>query len=417
MKIAIVGTGISGLTAASILNRRHDITVFEADNRLGGHSHTAQVNDQNRSFSIDTGFIVFNEHNYPNLCRLFDAIDVHSRESDMSFSVRCDKSGFEYNGSSVNTLISQRRNVVNPKLWSMLSDILRFHKDAPQDLTNGLDEFQTVAEYVKAKTYHKSFLNHYLMPLGASLWSCNAEQFREFPIRFVIEFLHNHNMLQVNDRPLWRTVDGGSKVYVDRLTDDFRDRIHLNTEVERIRRVAGRIELLTKTGDRSIFDEVVLASHADQSLKLISNAEEEERELLSCFPYQLNDVTLHTDTSIMPRQRRTWASWNYRVPEKEKTNVTVTYNMNYLQAFESEKTFCVSLNQNGDIDPTRILKRMQYYHPVFTAGRSAAQAHHTDMIRRRGISYCGAYWGYGFHEDGVVSALRVCDAFDMGFDS
>ena len=417
MKIAVVGAGISGLTAACVLSRRHDVTVFEAADRIGGHTHTVTVRENGQSLAIDTGFIVFNEQNYPNLCRLFDQFDVGSRESNMSFSVHREDSALEYNGSSVNTLLSQRRNAVSPRFWSMLADILRFHRVAQKAIDDGLDDYTTVETFARATKFGDAFVENYLLPLGASLWSCNAKRFRQFPMRFVIEFLQNHKMLQVNGRPQWKTVVGGSEKYLKRITQEFRDRIQLNSVVQSVIRSGVRVDITTRKGDTHTFDEVILATHADQSLTVMNEKDEQETAILTHFPYQPNDVVLHTDTNLMPQNRRAWAGWNYRIPAVTTNAVTVTYNMNILQGLDSERTYCVSLNQSNRVQSHKILKRIRYSHPLFIPGRSEAQALHSEMIRRRGVSYCGAYWGYGFHEDGVVSALRVCESFGMGLDS
>lgn len=413
MNIAIIGSGIAGMTAARMLSRRNHVTVFESAGYVGGHTNTIQVEEGGRTVPVDTGFIVFNELNYPNLCRLFGELGVESRDSDMSFSVHCEKSGLEYNGTSLDQLFAQRRNLLRPKFWGMLAEILRFNREAPANLADGLDDTVSVEAYVERYGYGSTFVEHYLAPLGASLWSCDARRFRRFPMRFVIEFLHNHGMLQVNDRPVWKTVVGGSHRYVDPLISPFRDRIRLNTPVTAVRRCPAGVEVVIEGGRHERFDEVVLACHADQSLRLVTDMDREEQELLGHFPYQVNEAVLHTDTALLPDRRRAWASWNYRIPEHASDGVTVTYNMNMLQGLDSRKIYCVSLNQAGSVDPSTIIRRIRYEHPLFTPGRDEAQANHGALIRRRGISYCGAYWGFGFHEDGVRSALAVCEAFDV----
>ena len=417
MRIAIVGAGISGLTAAHVLSRRHDITVFEASDYAGGHTNTIEVSEGSRTLAIDTGFIVFNRFNYPNLCRLFEQLGVDSRDSEMSFSVHCERSRLEYNGTNLDKLFANRINVVRPQHWGMLADILRFNREAPRGLTNGLDDSVSVEAYVARKGYGRAFVEQYLVPLGASLWSCDARKFKHFPIRFVIEFLNNHGMLQVNGRPIWKTVSGGSYRYVSLLIHRFRDRIRLNSPVFGVQRGSSGVRIVLQDGRSESFDEVILATHADQSLRLLNDADAEEQELLRCFPYQENEAVLHTDETLLPDRRKVWASWNYRIPASEQDHISVTYNMNMLQGLESDKTYCVSLNQAGGIEPQRIIRRIRYQHPLFTRGRSGAQACHAALIRRRRISYCGAYWGYGFHEDGVRSAKSVCEAFDMGLDA
>ncbi|MGB1799478.1 MAG: NAD(P)/FAD-dependent oxidoreductase [Gammaproteobacteria bacterium] len=412
MKIAIIGSGISGLTAAYQLHRQHDVHVFEANNYIGGHTNTILVNDNGKDIPVDTGFIVFNEHNYPNLCRLFESLGVASRDSDMSFSVCCEKTGLEYNGTDLNRVFSQRKNLFNPKFLIMLKDILRFHKHAPGVLHGGLDDITTVAEFARQNAYSESFVENYLVPLGASLWSCPADRFRQFPIRFVLEFLDNHCMLQVDNRPQWKTVVGGSYQYIEPLTNGFRDKIYLNKAVSAVTRNNGKVDVHFSDNNVETFDEIILATHANTSRRLVRNIQGDELAFLELFDYQANEAVLHTDTSILPTKQRTWASWNYRIPAEESQHASVTYNMNMLQGIESDKTYSVSLNQTRMIDPEKIIKRILYHHPVFKPGRNTAQSQHHLMIRKEGISYCGAYWGFGFHEDGVKSALSVCDAFN-----
>ena len=415
MNIAIVGSGISGLTAAYILQKQHRVTVFEANDYVGGHTNTIEVKEEEtqRSIPVDTGFIVFNHQNYPNLTNLFDQLGVVSRESDMSFSVRCERSNLEYNGGSLDKIFSQRKNLLNPRFWLMLKDILRFHKEAPDALANKLSDMITVEEFAARHSYSRQFIEHYLVPLGSSLWSCPAERFRKFPMLFVLDFLNNHCMLQVDDRPTWRTVVGGSNQYIEPLTRRFAENIFTSTAVTKVVRKGAGVSLYFANGDVKDFDEVIMATHADQSLRLVEDADETETAMLQLFPYQYNEAVLHTDTKLLPRNERAWASWNYRIPASQNSHAAVTYNMNMLQGIESSNTYCVSLNQTQDIDPNRIIRKIQYHHPVFCPGRDKAQDEHHLLIQRRGISYCGAYWGYGFHEDGVTSALAVCSAFEM----
>jgi uncharacterized protein len=411
MKIGIVGTGISGLSCAHLLQHDHDITLFESNNYAGGHTNTIQVNDNGKNINVDTGFIVYNNENYPNLCKLFDLLDVQGRNSDMSFSVVNEKTGLEYNGSGFNKLFCQRQNLLNPRFWKMLRDIFKFNDKAPGLLLNGLDDKMTVNDFVKKNAYSNQFINEYLIPLGASLWSAPAGEFLQYPIRFVIEFLNNHRMLQVANRPAWKTVKGGSNTYVKKILDSFHGQLRLNTPVKHVTRSKNKIDITLASGQSETFDEVILASHADQCLQMVQNPGGIERGLLGMFPYQYNEAILHYDTEILPSNNNAWASWNYRIPSQEADHVTVTYNMNMLQGLDASRTYCVSLNQSSGIANSKIIKRIQYYHPVFQPGRADAQASHHRLIRHKGISYCGAYWGYGFHEDGIKSALAVCSAY------
>ncbi len=414
MKIAIVGGGISGLVAAYLLSPDHEVTVFEANDYPGGHTHTVSVELDGERQAIDTGFIVFNESNYPNFARLLRRLDVSWQPTSMSFSVRSDRSGLEYNGTSLNGLFAQRRNLIRPGFYRMLRDILRFHREAPGLLAGG-DDAVTVAEYVEAHRYSMEFVEHYLVPLGSSLWSCPATKFREFPIEFVVEFLANHRMLQVDGRPAWQVIQGGSVRYVEKLTAGFRDGIRLSCPVRTVKRCHDHVMVCSGQGQAERFDHVILACHSDQALTLLADPSSEENEILGAFPYQRNEAVLHTDASVLPKQRRAWASWNYHLRRDDPGRVAVTYNMNMLQGLESKHVFCVTLNDDGRIAPEKVIRRIRYHHPVFTTRRTEAQRLHGKLIHNRRTSYCGAYWGYGFHEDGVNSALAVCRAFGKSF--
>ncbi|MDH3315285.1 MAG: FAD-dependent oxidoreductase [Gammaproteobacteria bacterium] len=416
MNIAIVGSGIAGITSAFVLAKKHRVTVFEANHYIGGHTNTIDVREGSRSIPVDTGFIVFNQPNYPNLCKLFQRLGVESRDSDMSFSVRCEKSAIEYNGSGIDALFAQRSNLFRPDHWRMITDILRFNREAPAQLREGLDDSVTVSGYLARHGFSDAFARRYLLPLGASLWSCSAAQFGNFPMRFVIEFLHNHRMLQVDGRPVWKTVRGGSREYVRRMVSELDAKIRLSTPVAGVRRERGGVAIRLESGDVEHFDEAIMACHADQSLRMVEDADGLEHDVLVRFPYQPNQVVLHTDTRVLPERKKAWASWNYRIPARTRSNVTVTYNLNMLQGIESERTYCVSLNLVSKIDASKVIRRISYDHPLFVPGRSAAQSYHGELIRRRGVSYCGAYWGYGFHEDGVRSALNVCSAFSQDLE-
>jgi len=427
MKIAIIGAGISGLTAAYRLQASHEITVFEAGAYAGGHAHTVDVEQQGKTYSVDTGFIVFNDWTYPNFIALLEELGVGSQATEMSFSVRDDISGLEYNGHSLNTLFAQRRNLLRPKFYRMLRDILRFNREAKNLVATvtewGPDsqEEMTVGEFLDRGRYSREFQRYYLLPMGAAIWSCPLGVFRNFPIRFIAEFYQNHGLLNVGNRPTWRVISGGSRTYVDAITASFRDRLRLSTPVTSLRRTETAVEV-NAAGHTETFDHVIFACHSDQALKLLGeDATPTETELLNQFPYSRNVAVLHTDESVLPRRRRAWASWNYRLradPKKRVSDetkdteapVSVTYNMSLLQRLPSPQPFCVTLNDESSIDPAKIHGRYIYHHPIFTARRTLAQSRHAELINTNRTSFCGAYWRNGFHEDGVVSALRVVHA-------
>ena len=408
-RIAIVGAGISGLVCAYLLSQRHDIVVYEAGDHIGGHTNTIDVETQHGVIPVDTGFIVYNESNYPLFTRLLDQLKVESQPSIMSFAVSCERSGLEYNGSSINQLFAKRSSILSLGHWKMIRDIARFNRDAERLQEEG--DAVTVAEYVRENNFSDSFLEHYLIPIGASIWSCPSGTFRGFPIRFVIDFLRNHGMLQINDRPEWRVIKGGSKQYIGPLTQPFRDYIQLNTPVSRVERDGDGVTVSLHSGAAERFDQVVLACHSDQALRLLAESSELERELLSAFPYQLNETVLHTDESLLPKRRRAWGSWNYRIRSDSSDAVAITYNMNMLQSITSRTQYCVTLNETERIDPSKVIRRFRYHHPIFTLERDAAQARHEELVGNNRTSFCGAYWGYGFHEDGVRSGVRVAEHF------
>lgn len=408
--IAIIGAGISGLAAAYWLHPEHRVTVFESGGYPGGHTNTVTVDVDGETQRIDTGFIVFNNRTYPHFSRLLDELRVAYRPTTMSFSIRDDRSGLEYNGHSVNSLFAQRRNLVRPSFYRMLFDIARFNRQASEcDGVGGQES--TVAEFLARHGYSRQFAEHYLLPMGAAIWSCPTAKFADFPIRFIAEFYKNHGLLQIRDRPIWQVIEGGSQTYVTRLIRGFEKQIRLNTPVDSVRRFEDRVEVLTAGGERLSFDRVIFACHSDQALRILGQgATAVERELLCEFPYERNVAILHTDESVLPRARRAWASWNYRVTDDAESPATVTYNMNLLQGLRSRHTFCVTLNDEGRIAPDRVLRRFIYHHPRFTTRRAAIQQRHPEVLTANRTSFCGAYWGNGFHEDGVNSALAVVNA-------
>jgi len=414
MKIAIVGTGIAGNVAARKLAKEHEITVFEADSRIGGHTNTVDVVAAGGRWAVDTGFIVFNDATYPNFIALLDELDVPSQTSDMSFSVRDERTGLEYNGASLNALFAQRKNLLRPAFYRMLLDILRFNREAPALLQQPENRI-TLGEYLDRHGYSAEFAEHYIVPMGAAIWSATPGGMREVPASFFIRFFQNHGLLSVNDRPVWRVIQDGSRTYVDRLVADHRDRIRLNTPVESIRRYRHGVEVKARGLPAQRFDQVFLACHSDQALRLLADPTPEEQAVLGAIRYQRNEAVLHTDNSLMPRRRLAWAAWNYHVPAgpaQADGRVRLTYNMNILQSLSAPVDFCVTLNHSDAIDERKIIQAIDYSHPIFTERAIAAQRRHREIDGVRRTYYCGAYWRYGFHEDGVVSALDALRHFE-----
>jgi predicted NAD/FAD-binding protein len=416
MRIAIVGSGISGLVAAYLLHEDHEITVFEANDYIGGHTHTVDVDWQGEQLVIDTGFIVCNDRTYPNFLKLLDHLGVARQKTAMSFSVRCDRTGLEYNGTSLNALFAQRRNLFRPSFYRMLRDITRFNRES-LELLDSADDAITVGEYLDRHRYSAEFVGQYLVPMGAAIWSCPPGTFRLFPMRFIVEFYHNHGLLSLRNRPQWYVIQGGSRCYVEMLTATFQDKIRLNCPVSAVTRYPDHVELTGEDGAPEVFDQVIFACHSDQALDILTDASRNERELLSEFPYQKNSAVLHTDPTVLPKSRKAWASWNYHLPKSETAAATVTYNMNLLQSLSSRHVYNVTLNETEAIDPKSIIQSMTYHHPIYTTKRATAQARHGELIQQNRTSFCGAYWGNGFHEDGVNSALAVCRSFGQTLDN
>jgi predicted NAD/FAD-binding protein len=409
VKIAIIGAGIAGNVAARELHRDHDVTVFEAGDHVGGHTHTHDVELHGRTWRIDTGFIVFNDRTYPNFVALLDELDVASQASSMSFSVRDEATGLEYNGTSLNTLFAQRRNLLRPSFLAMVRDILRFNREAPRLLDEPGGELP-LGELLERGRYGRHFVDHYVVPMGAAIWSTDPASMMRFPARFFVRFLHNHGMLSVNDRPVWRTVRGGSARYVERLVAPFRDRIQLASPVEQVRRIPGGVLVKPRGHEPVRFDAAFLASHSDQALAMLADPDEAEREVLGAIPYQANEAVLHTDARLLPRRRRAWAAWNYHLrPGGDR--VALTYNMSILQRLDTPVPFLVTLNHADAIDPDRIIKSVTYHHPLYTPASVAAQARHREIDGARRTYYCGAWLRNGFHEDGVASALAAVGHF------
>lgn len=459
--VAIIGSGISGLAAGFFLHRHFDLTLFEADDRVGGHTNTRYVDvaqsklvDRHEPvlakrladgsvLPIDTGFIVFNDRTYPNMIRLFGELGVGSQATEMSFSVRCDRSGIEYSGSTLNSYFAQRRNLLRPSFYQFLFDFYRFGKQAVAYLETE-DEVQTVGEFFAQHRYGDAFYRRYFLPMGSAIWSCPQGVFESFPIRFICQFYHHHGLLTIRNRPQWRVVKGGSIQYIRPLVNGFKDRIQIRSPVVSVRRneiaragdgTRWQVQVQSTEPNGSVanvthsFDHVILACHSDQALRILQPTSGSALEsTLKAFPYQSNMATLHTDISALPRNRRAWAAWNYHLPSTGQSpgsktdssdHATVTYNMNLLQGYSNEqtrgKTFCVTLNGDAGIDPAHVIEKIPYAHPIFSLQRLSAQRSHDQWIDADGMSLCGAYWGNGFHEDGLNSALKVSEKL-LGMD-
>ena len=412
MKIAIIGAGIAGNTIAWHLHKAHEITLFESNDHVGGHTHTHQVKAFGREYNIDTGFIVYNDWTYPNFINMLETLGVETQPSDMSFSVQDETSGLEYNGTNLNSLFAQRSNLFRPKFLWMIKDILRFNKEAPLFLAES-NEDMAFGEYLKIHRYSDSFIRQYIIPMGSAIWSADPNQLFEFPAKFFIRFFHNHGMLSVSNRPQWRVIKGGSKAYVAKLTADFKDSIQLSTPIEEVKRSQDGVWIKPKGKDAQKFDWVFFACHSNEALNMLIDASEDERSILSALPYQKNKIVLHTDSKLMPKRRLAWAAWNYHVTEKPLGLTAVTYNMNILQSLESPEPFLVTLNHTSNIDPDKVIKVIDYNHPVFTAEGVAAQSKHAMISGVNRTAYAGAYWRNGFHEDGVASALAALNHFEL----
>ena len=414
MKIAIIGTGISGLTAAYLLNKNHNITVFEKNNYIGGHTHTHDISVNNIDYAIDTGFICYNENTYPNFIKLLKILGVESQKTTMGFSVKSLKKDLEYAGNSISSLFSQKKNIFNPSFLWMLKEIVSFNKKAKQDLLK-ITPGKSLDEYLKENRYSEFFINNYIVPMGAAIWSTKPASILDMSALFFIQFFYNHGLLQVQNRPNWWVIKGGSKQYVNKMIVGFKDKIRLSQPISKIRRLNGKIEIVAGNNPnvKDIFDAVVIATHSNQALDLLSDSTDLELDILSKISYQKNEALLHTDTSILPKNSSAWSSWNYFLDKDPQKPVSLTYNMNILQNLDSEETFCVTLNGNSLIDSQKIIKRINYHHPLFTVEGLKAQGRKHEICGENNTYYCGAYWRNGFHEDGVVSALDVCEKFGI----
>nr|WP_136250109.1 FAD-dependent oxidoreductase [Ningiella ruwaisensis] len=419
-KIAIVGSGISGLTSAYLLNKVANIHVFEANDYIGGHTATKTVEVNNKTYAIDTGFIVYNDWTYPNFIKLMKQLEVKSQATEMSFSVRNETSGLEYNGNNLNSLFAQRRNLISPSFYRLVLDILKFNKVCKQAIREDIDTNNiTLLQFIRQHKLSEQFIQNYILPMCAAIWSTSLEASANFPLSFFLKFFNNHGLLNVTNRPQWYTLIGGSSQYIKPLTESFEEKISLNCAVKRITKTENAYVLSTANGDYR-FDEVVLACHSDQALKMLDLESFEDnhahslKQILGAIPYAMNEVVLHTDTAVLPQRKLAWASWNYRIKGKEgehQAPAAVSYNMNILQRIESDTTFCVTLNNTKAIDEDKILGTYYYAHPQFSPEMVKAQQLRDTICGKEGLHFCGAYWYNGFHEDGVRSALDVCTRF------
>jgi predicted NAD/FAD-binding protein len=416
MRIAVIGAGISGCLAARLLATRHEVTLYEQDSQLGGHARTVEVPLGGVTHAVDVGFMVFNERTYPNFCRMLDLLGVESRPSDMSFSVNDPATGLEYQGSGLRGLFAQRRNALSPSFLRMIGDILRFNREARRAVASGaVREGATVGDFVRSGRFGVRFVKHYLTPMAAAIWSCKPQVILQFPAAFLLGFFANHGLLQIRDRPQWRTIVGGSRRYVAALLDGMQGNVRIGDPVTAVQRGAGNIEVHTETGAFEAFDEIVMATHADQTLRLLQNPTENERSLLEAFPYQANRAVLHTDATSLPTRIDAWASWNYRLTDDD--SATVTYDLGRLQGFAAPGDLLLTLNDDRHIDQSKVIRSFEFTHPAYSGRSIDAQRRWSEISGRQGVHYCGAYWGYGFHEDGVKSALAVAKHFGIGIEA
>ena len=408
LSIAIVGSGISGMSAAWLLSQRHRVTLFEADDRIGGHSHTVEA----AGTPVDTGFIVYNERTYPNLTALFHHLDVPTKPTEMTFAVSLDRGRLEYSGTDLGGLLAQKRNLLRPRFWSMMRDLVRFYREAPRDVA-GLGDIGLGA-YLDRGRYGAAFRDDHLYPMAAAIWSTPVADMPSYPAAAFIRFCQNHGLLELGQRPIWRTVDGGSRAYVSRLTASFADRIALGQPVRSIRRTPLGVEIESGDGRHDRFDHVVIATHADEALRLLADPDRQETAILGAFGYRSNEAVLHSDTALMPRRRRVWSSWNYASEQgadqdEDRPALSVTYWMNRLQGIPDEQPLFVTLNPIHRPDPAKLIRTDLYDHPVFDAAAGAAQEKLWSLQGVRNSWYCGAYFGAGFHEDGLQAGLAVAE--------
>jgi predicted NAD/FAD-binding protein len=410
MRIAVIGTGIAGMTSAYLLSEDHEVVVFEANDYVGGHTNTVDVSFNGSQYAVDTGFIVFNEKTYPNFVKLMNRLGVEWQNSLMSFSVQCEKSGLEFSPSTLNSLFMQRRNLLRPSFYRMLRDAVRFKKDS-EALLESDDYDLTLFDFLTGKGYSQAFIEHFIIPMGEAVWSADPVKFNEFPAHYFAQFFKNHGFLNIKDQPQWLTIKGRSRQYIKPITQAYADQIRVNCPIATIRRNAEDVEVTPRDEPAEKFDQVVIATHSDQALAMLADPTDSEQNILGAIPYQENQAVLHSDESLLPSKKVAWASWNYHIPKEDLGRVAVTYDMNILQSIGAPEELCVSLNLSKAIDPAKIHQEMIYHHPVYDPDSLAARKSHSQINGTNRTYYAGAYWGYGFHEDGVNSALEVCRHF------
>lgn len=405
MRVAVVGSGIAGLSSAWLLSREHAVVLFEAEARLGGHTHTHDVEQAGKRYRVDTGFIVHNTHNYPLLTRMFDEVGVASKDTTMSFGAQVEATGLEYNATNLDALFCQRRNLLSPSFIRMVREILRFYREAGALLKDPAPG-PSLGEYLEQNRYSTLFRDAHLIPMASALWSSPSATILDFPAKYLVRFMDHHRMLQVDGRPQWRVVEGGSSSYIDALKSRWTVDVRLACPVQRITRDEAGVTVKHVAGEDR-FDAIVVATHSDQALALLGDADALERDVLGAMPYQRNEVVLHTDRRLLPTRRKAWAAWNAFVPADPEAECSVSYSMNLLQGFESPEPFVVSLNRTAAIDPAKVIAKMTYHHPVYTHASVAAQERRTELNGRRRTWFAGAYWGFGFHEDGMRAGVEA----------
>ena len=411
LKIAIIGSGISGLTCAHILDKKHNVTIYEKNDYFGGHTHTHTINEDNTKINVDSGFIVYNENTYPNFIKLLKNLEVDSQKTSMGFSVKHSKKDFEYSGNSLSAIFAKKTNLLNLNFLSMIKNILSFNKQSASDLET-LSENLSLKDYLNTKGFSQYFINNYIIPMAAAIWSTPPLKVLDMPALFFIRFFKNHGLLEVVNRPQWWVIKNGSKQYVKKIIKNFKGKTFLNSKVLSVDRKENKV-FITIDNEIKEYDCVIFATHSNQALSMINNPSKNEKDILGNIKYQKNIATLHTDASILPKRKIAWSSWNYLINSNNDA-VTLTYNMNILQSLNTNKTYCVTINDNQNIDKNKILKEMTYHHPLFNLESIHAQSLKDKINGVNNTYFCGAYWANGFHEDGVNSALDVCSKFGLG---